>query len=102
MAEVILNFDADVLGPMGRSYQAGACGRRIDGDGRWDGWIEFLPADDSPVLRTPQETVQPDQEALVYWATGLSATYLEGALKRALQPPSRGPGSGNGSRVVVR
>jgi len=35
------------------------------------------------VRRTPRETTQPDRDALVYWAHGLSVTYLEGALARA-------------------
>jgi hypothetical protein len=39
-------------------------------------------------LRTRRETTQPDREALVYWATGISGTYLEGALARTLTPPS--------------
>jgi hypothetical protein len=33
--------------------------------------------------RTGQETSQPDRKALEYWATGLEAVYLEGALARA-------------------
>jgi hypothetical protein len=91
MAEVLHKFDGELPSPRGRSYRAQVCGRRMEDDGRWEGWIEFLPADDRPVLRTPQETVQPDQEALVYWATGLSATYLEGALRRAIEPPPAVP-----------
>jgi hypothetical protein len=91
MAEVILNIDADLSGPTGRLYRPRACGRRIDNDVRWEGWIEFVPADDSPVLRTPQETVQRDREALRYWASGLGAAFLEGALERALKPPPTVP-----------
>jgi hypothetical protein len=58
-------------------------------DGLWEGWIEFLPGDGSPVLRSRRETVQPNREAAVYWATGLSQVYLEGALARTLAPPPR-------------
>jgi hypothetical protein len=91
MPEVILNIDAELSGPTGRSYLPRACGRRIDDQGRWEGWIEFVPADASPVLRTAQETVQHDREALLYWATGLGAAFLEGALERALEPPPAVP-----------
>jgi hypothetical protein len=91
MAEVLLKFEATLAGPNGRSYEANACGRPLEGGKRWEGWIEFVPGDDSPVLRTAEETVQPNRDALVYWATGLSVTYLEGALDRALEPPPAVP-----------
>jgi hypothetical protein len=50
----------------------------------WEGWIEFVAEDGSDVRRTPRETTQPDLDAILYWARGLSATYLEGALQRTL------------------
>ena len=38
-----------------------------------------------PMCGVPsRETTQPDREALVYWAEGLSGTYLEGAMARTL------------------
>lgn len=50
----------------------------------WEGWIEFIPADgSSDVLVTAVETHQPERQHLVYWATGLSQVYMEGALTRA-------------------
>jgi hypothetical protein len=53
----------------------------------WEGWIEFVPADGgSDVLVTPVESRQPERQHLVYWATGLSHVYMEGALKRARNP----------------
>lgn len=60
-------------------------------NGRWQGWLEFHPTDESnPVLRTGQETSQPSRLAIKYWAYGLEPIYLEGALARAegrlLQP----------------
>ena len=62
-------------------------------DGTWEGWIEFHPTDESkPVLRTGQETSQPNRTAVEYWALGLEPIYFEGALARAqgsrLQPPA--------------
>ena len=87
MAEILVQFETGVRGPAGRTYTPRACGRRMDDGRRWEGWIEFVPRDASPVLRTSRETVQPNRDDLRYWATGLSTTYLEGALNRALEPP---------------
>jgi hypothetical protein len=53
-------------------------------DGTWEGWLEFHPSESSqPILRTEQETSQPNLAALEYWADGLEPIYLEGALVRA-------------------
>jgi hypothetical protein len=53
-------------------------------DGTWEGWLEFHPNDVSqPILRTDQETSQPNRAAIKYWADGLEPIYLEGALARA-------------------
>jgi hypothetical protein len=87
MAEVVVQFEASVPGPEGRVYRPRACGRVMDDGRRWEGWIEFEPNDESSVLRTSRETVQPNREDLRYWATGLTTTYFEGALQRALLPP---------------
>ena len=53
-------------------------------DGTWSGWLEFEPDDKNlQVLRTPQETSQPNRLTIEYWATGLEPIYFEGALERA-------------------
>jgi hypothetical protein len=53
-------------------------------DGTWQGWLEFQPTDPTqPVLRTDQETSQPNRIAIEYWAGGLEPIYFEGALARA-------------------
>jgi hypothetical protein len=82
MAEVVHVFDGPILVD-GARYVARVAGRP---DGHiWEGWIEFVADEErSTGIRTPRETTQPDRNALVYWATGLSPTYLEGALQRAL------------------
>ncbi|MDQ3698324.1 MAG: hypothetical protein M3373_09910 [Gemmatimonadota bacterium] len=90
MTDILLHFEADVVTPGGARYAPRACGRLRD-DGLWEGWIEFVPDDGGAGLRTGRETTQPNRTDLVYWATGLSAVYLEGALQRALEPPSRPP-----------
>jgi hypothetical protein len=85
MAEVLQLFDTP-LEAQGKTYLPRACGGEME-DGLWEGWIEFLPDDGSPVLRSRRETVQPNRQDAHYWATGLSPVYLEGALDRTLAPP---------------
>lgn len=87
MAEVLVEFEASLPGPRGRAYVPRVCGRPMADTPRWEAWIEFVPDDESPVLRTPRETVQPNRQDVLYWATGLTTAYLEGALARALAPP---------------
>ena len=53
-------------------------------DGLWEGWIDFVPSDGGPVLRTGAETTQSNTDALTYCATGLEPIYLDGALARAI------------------
>jgi len=85
MAEVLVSFDAPVRDDLGE-YEARAIGRLAD-DGMWEGWIEFVPVDgSSEVLVTGVESTQPEREHLVYWATGLTPVFLEGALHRARRP----------------
>ncbi len=64
------------------SYAVHICGQeRVDGT--WEGWLEFHPNAQGSILRTDQETSQPNRTALEYWADGLEPVYLEGALARA-------------------
>jgi len=85
MAEVLVSFDEPVRDHLGE-YQARAIGRLAD-DNMWEGWIEFIPIDGgSDDLDTGDETTQPEREQHVYWATGLTPVFLEGALHRARRP----------------
>jgi len=87
VAHVVLVYRASPLRvDDDRVYVAQACGRERD-DGTWEGWLEFVPADDSAVLRSQRETTQPSLAALEYWATGITPVYLTGALERTLTPP---------------
>src|SRR5258705_8644879 len=53
----------------------------------WEGWIEFLPGNGGgDGVITTVESRQPEHQHLVYWATGLTPVYLEGALQRARHP----------------
>jgi len=88
MAEVLVRYVAEVVGENGERYTPQACGGIAD-DGLWEGWIEFIGADGA--VRTSRETEQPNRDDLMYWAQGLSAAYLEGALKRATTPRTEIP-----------
>lgn len=83
MSEVIHIFDNPVIFKT-IAYKAQVVGR--EAGHIWEGWIEFESQDGTDVRRTRRETTQPNREALTYWAGGLSRTYLEGALTRALEP----------------
>ena len=86
MAETLLQFSNPVASTDGTEYEARACGNEAP-DGMWQGWIEFVPLRGAAPVRSPRETTQPNHAALVYWASGLTAVYLEGALSRALAEP---------------
>lgn len=86
MAETILQFNEPLTGSDGKTYISRVCGRPAL-EGGWEGWIEFVPGDGTPALRSRRETRQPNRDDLVYWATGLTPVYLEGSLERTLNPP---------------
>jgi hypothetical protein len=88
MAEVLAQFADPVADDAGHRYRAQACGAPMP-DGLWEGWIEFEPLNGGTPMRSPRETTQPNLKDAAYWASGLTAIYLEGALKRALNPPIR-------------
>ena len=88
MAEVLVEF-SDVVITAGTSrYMARACGAAVE-SGHWQGWVEFIDLDTGDAVRSPRETTQPNRTDTVYWATGLTPIYLEGALQRALHPTFR-------------
>jgi hypothetical protein len=89
MAELIQEYSTPVVDESGAVYTARAYGLER-ADGTWEGWLEFRPekSGQSGVLRTGQETSQPNRQAIEYWASGLEAVYFEGAFARAL---SSGP-----------
>ena len=84
MPQLIHEYSTAIAGPARSAYIARIYGEQRP-DGTWAGWIEFVPAkgsSSSVVLRTGQETSQPDRRAVEYWARGLEPIYLEGALQR--------------------
>jgi hypothetical protein len=85
MAEVLVEFSDPITDSDGITYSARACGGEAD-NGHWQGWIEFTPLDGGETIRSGRETTQPNRTDTLYWATGLTNVYLEGALERALNP----------------
>lgn len=77
------HYDEPVAGAEGVTYRARVYGGE-GVDGRWSGWILFFPVGGGRVISTPQETTQSSLADLGYWASGLTDTYLHGALSRAL------------------
>lgn len=94
MDEVLVEFESEFKGPDDRLYHARACARSRD-DGLWEGWLEFVPLGDGQPIRTDRETTQPNRDDTLYWATGLTTTYIDGALLRVLTPalPRRDDGT---------
>jgi hypothetical protein len=88
VAQVLLEYPDAVTSGDGKNYIARACGSEMN-VGTWQGWIEFVPIGDGEPVRSARETTQPNHQDTVYWATGLTPVYLEGALRRALRPTVR-------------
>jgi hypothetical protein len=88
MVEVFREFETPLIAEDGRSYMARVCGDEMR-NGLWQAWVEFLPVADGEPVRSGRETTQPNRADTVYWATGLTRVYLEGALHRALNPLKR-------------
>jgi len=82
-----MSFADPVISEAGVAYSARACGRPAGHT--WEGWLEFVPLDGGTAVRSGRETTQPNRADLVYWATGLTPVFLEGALARALNPVAR-------------
>ena len=85
MAELLVSYTEPTRSAIGDLYYPRAFGRK-GSDGLWEGWLEFTRAGDDEAVTTARETVQPNRADLMYWAQGLTQTYLEGALARAQQP----------------
>lgn len=99
MAEILVEYTDVIMETKdGRRLLARACGTE-DEHGKWQGWIEFVDPESGEVLRSGRETTQPNRAQTLYWATGITPVYLEGALERALQPPVRPPSAAATSAI---
>lgn len=90
MAELLVSFTEPTRSTEGHLYWGRALGGPMD-ERMWEGWLEFQLDGGDTVVSTPRETEQPNRADVVYWAQGLTAAYLEGALARALRPEGRPP-----------
>lgn len=83
MSDLIADLPFRVTDTDGRDFYASVVGRPR-ADGEWEGWLEYVPLDDTDVLVTPIETTQSNRAALERWAEALTETYVEGAFSRAV------------------
>ncbi len=82
MNDLVHTYSEVVRDPEGRGYAASVHAlERIDG--LWVTWLEFSGVGRDVSLRTRRESEQPDRRAVLYWASGLQPSYLDGALLRA-------------------
>jgi hypothetical protein len=80
--DVVHTYSEVVRDPEGRGYVASVHAlERIDGI--WETWLEFRGLGRDVTLRTRRESEQANRRAVLYWASGLQPSYLDGALLRA-------------------
>jgi hypothetical protein len=82
MSELIADLPYRITDTDGEEFYVSVAGE-LRSDGRWDGWLEYVPLDESEPLLTPTETTQSTRAALAHWADVLSDTYVQGAFDRA-------------------
>jgi len=83
MVELVHQYATTLRTASGEIYLA-----RVYADqpsGLWEAWFAFFPVHGDRTLATDRESTQSKREDVVYWATGITPAYLEGALTRALQ-----------------
>lgn len=82
MNDLVHTYSEVVRDAEGRAYAAEVhAHERMDG--MWETWLEFRGLGREVLLRTRRESEQPNRRAVVYWASGLQASYFDGALVRA-------------------
>jgi len=93
MSELMMELPQTVSDARG-TFRSWVMGGRAP-DGRWEGWLEFVPTDrdTAAVYLTPIETRQHDRAAVSLWASGLTHVYAEGALARATLQQTPEPAS---------
>jgi hypothetical protein len=82
---LLQEFERTITDAAGATYRVFLWGRSRPAD-TWQGWLVFERLTDGHRFTTDVETTQPNAEALLYWATGLSNAYFDGALERAKTP----------------
>ncbi len=82
MERLLQTFETPFTARGGEIYDVHLYGQGRPGD-TWQGWLVFTRRADGQTFTTDSETTQPSEAAVLYWAAGLTFTYLEGALDRA-------------------
>jgi len=80
--DLVHTYSEVVRDPEGRGYAASVHAQERM-DGMWETWLEFRGLGRDVTLRTRRESEQPNRRAVLYWASGLQPSYLDGALLRA-------------------
>jgi hypothetical protein len=78
----VLHAFGDPIEDQRGAFDGRVVGRQA-GDGSWEGWLEFAPANGAATLVTGVESRQQTRLQLLRWASGLTPVYAEGALHRA-------------------
>jgi hypothetical protein len=81
--QFIQQYSPILAAPSGERYVAQAYMDQQPGD-LWEAWLVFFSLTSGAAIATDRETTQSTREHILYWATGLTETYLQGALERAL------------------
>jgi hypothetical protein len=92
MSEIIADLPYIMTDGAGREYYVSVAGDRR-ADGEWEGWLEYVPLDESDALITPTETTQSNLGAVQRWAEALTETYVQGAFARAVTAAAASPAS---------
>ena len=83
----VLHAFGDAIEDHRGAFDGRVVGRQA-GDGTWEGWLEFAPANGAENLVTDVESRQQTRLQLLRWASGLTGVYAEGALHRAHPAPA--------------
>src|ERR1051326_4255766 len=86
MDEILQQFEQPVIDESGERYAVYLYGRSRPGD-TWQGWLCSERQTAGRRYATGVETTQPNRQAILYWATGLTDSYFDGAFNRARQTP---------------
>jgi hypothetical protein len=83
LIQFVRQYAPILRGPTGETFVARAYMDRQPG-GLWEAWLVFFSLTTGAALAIDRETTQGKRDHVLYWATGLGPTYLQGALERAL------------------
>jgi len=90
MDRLLQTFEAPYIDSDGAVYDILLYGRSRPAD-TWQAWLAFSRREDRQEFVTEPETTQPSAEAVLYWATGLTPAYFDGAFARATRPRREAP-----------